>query len=68
MSYTPPSISATGVTIPRYQQIMGYLTAQAQAIFGSDIYLGSDSADYQMMSTTRTRASSRTRTSTSRVR
>lgn len=50
MSYTPPAITSTGMTIPTYSDILDYLVAQAQQIYGADIYLGTDSADYQMLS------------------
>jgi uncharacterized phage protein gp47/JayE len=50
MSYTPPSVDSTGVTIPSYTDIVNSLVASAQSIYGSDIYLGNDSQDYQMIS------------------
>jgi uncharacterized phage protein gp47/JayE len=49
-SYAPPSISAAGLTIPSYTQILNYLIAQYQAIYGQSVYLGVDSADYQEIS------------------
>ncbi len=50
MTYSPPSIAASGVTIPSYQDIVDSLVASAQQIFGADIYLGIDSQDYQYIS------------------
>jgi uncharacterized phage protein gp47/JayE len=50
MSYTAPSVSSTGVTIPSYTDIVNSLVASAQSIYGSDIYLDADSQDYQMIS------------------
>lgn len=42
-----PVISATGISAPAYSDILAYLLAKYQGIYGSDIYLGSDSQDYQ---------------------
>jgi len=50
MSYTAPTISSTGITIPTYSDILAYYVSEAQTIFGSDIYLEADSADYQLLS------------------
>lgn len=50
MSYFAPTISATGLSIPTYQDIVDQLVADAQNIFGTDIYLGNDSQDYQWIS------------------
>jgi len=49
MSYTAPTISSTGLTIPSYTDIRDELIAQAKTIFGNDVYLETDSADYQMI-------------------
>lgn len=38
------------MTIPTYQDIVDQLVADAQNIYGSDIYLGTDSQDYQWIS------------------
>ncbi len=48
--YAAPTITASGLTIPSYASILAYLVAQAQNIFGADVYLGTDSADYQLIS------------------
>ena len=50
MSYFTPKIDATGYHYPSYQDILDDLISQVQAIYGSGIYLGSDSQDYQMIS------------------
>jgi uncharacterized phage protein gp47/JayE len=47
MSYTAPYFDSTGLHIPTYSEIKAELVAQAQSIFGSDIYLDSDSQDMQ---------------------
>lgn len=43
------TISSTGISAPSYADILGSLTASFQSIFGSDIYLASDSQDGQML-------------------
>ena len=50
MSYTAPAITDTGITIPTYTDILNYYIENAQSIYGSDIYLDTDSADYQQLS------------------
>jgi uncharacterized phage protein gp47/JayE len=51
MTYTAPTVnSVSGLTIPLYSDILNYYVTNAQSIFGQDIYLGIDSADYQMLS------------------
>lgn len=50
MTYAPPSINSSGVTIPTYTDIVNQMVANAQGIFGADIYLGIDSQDYQWIS------------------
>ena len=50
MTYSPPTITSAGLTIPTYNDLVTNLTTQAQNIFGADIYLGTDSQDYEMMS------------------
>lgn len=47
MVYFAPYIDASGLHIPTYQDIEDYLVEQAKSIFGSDIYLGNDSQDFQ---------------------
>lgn len=50
MSYIEPSIGLSGLTIPTYQEILDKLIEEKQRIYGSDIYLGVDSTDYQELS------------------
>lgn len=50
MAYTAPTIDSTGLHIPSYADILDNLISEAQGIFGADIYLGNDSADYQFLS------------------
>lgn len=50
MTYTAPTITTAGLTIPSYNDILNNLIAKAQSLFGSDIYLGTDSMDYQYIS------------------
>ncbi|MCL6442079.1 MAG: baseplate J/gp47 family protein [Alicyclobacillus sp.] len=50
MSYFAPYIDSAGLHIPTYQDIVNQLVADAQNIFGQDIYLGYDSQDYQWIS------------------
>lgn len=47
MAYFAPYIDSSGLHIPTFADIQAYLIAQAQSIFGSDIYLGNDSQDMQ---------------------
>lgn len=44
-----PTISPSGISAPNYDAIIGSLTAQVQAIYGSDTYLAPDSADGQLI-------------------
>ena len=50
MAYFTPYIDASGIHVPTYQDILDYYITQAKLIFGTDIYLGEDSQDYQMIS------------------
>ena len=50
MAYFTPYIDATGFHFPTYQDIVDDMVAGAKSIFGSDIYLENDSADYQLIS------------------
>lgn len=47
---TAAVISATGISAPSYQEILDFLKAQYQAIFGADVYLEPDSQDGQFLS------------------
>lgn len=50
MAYFTPYIDNSGIHVPSYQDIIDYYVSKAKEIFGSDIYLGEDSQDYQMLS------------------
>lgn len=50
MAYFAPYIDETGFHYPTYQDIVDDMVAGAKSIFGSDIYLENDSADYQLIS------------------
>src|ERR1039458_2363494 len=50
MAYAPPSIGPAGLIIPSYNDILAYLLAQFRQIYGQNVYLGNDSADYQNIS------------------
>lgn len=50
MPYVAPYIDSTGLHIPTYDDILADLVAQMKNIYGQDIYLGNDSADYQLLS------------------
>ena len=50
MAYFEPYIDAEGVHIPTYDDVLGYLIERYRAIFGSDVYLGEETPDYQMLS------------------
>lgn len=43
------TITATGISAPTFSDIVSSLTASFQSIYGSDIYLGADSQDGQML-------------------
>jgi uncharacterized phage protein gp47/JayE len=48
---TPPvcTIDSTGIHIPTFPDILNYFTEGYQAIYGSDVYLGSDSQDGELI-------------------
>ena len=48
--YFAPYIDATGLHIPTYTDIRDDMITGAKSIFGDDIYLENDSADYQLIS------------------
>jgi len=50
MSYSPPTITNVGLTIPSFNDILTYLIAQYQNIYGSATFLGDSSPDYQDIS------------------
>lgn len=48
-SPTAPTIDSTGISAPQFSDILAYLQAQYQAIYGADVYLGNDSQDGQFL-------------------
>lgn len=46
---TAPTVDATGITAPSYADVLAYLKSQYQTIYGSDVYLESDSQDGQFL-------------------
>ncbi len=50
MAYAPPSLTSAGLTIPSYADIQNYLITQFMNVYGQNVYLGPDSADYQWIS------------------
>ncbi|UUZ85676.1 baseplate J/gp47 family protein [Paenibacillus sp. P26] len=55
MTYFAPVITNTGMSIPSYVDIRDQLIADAQTIFGSDIYLEPNTQDYQWIATVATK-------------
>jgi uncharacterized phage protein gp47/JayE len=49
MAYVAPYISSAGLVTPSFADIQSNLIAQAQTIFGTDIYLDGDSQDMQFI-------------------
>jgi hypothetical protein len=43
------TITAAGITAPQYSDILASLTASARGVYGSDIYLGTDTKDGQLL-------------------
>ena len=50
MSYFAPYVDESGLHYPTYNDILESLVEDMQSIYGSGIYLGNDSQDYQMLS------------------
>lgn len=48
-SPTAPYIDASGIHAPTYSDILTYLQNQYRGIYGSDVYLGNDSMDGQLL-------------------
>jgi uncharacterized phage protein gp47/JayE len=42
-------VDETGIHSPAFTDVLSYLQGKVQAIFGSDVYLGNDSADGQLL-------------------
>jgi len=51
MAYTAPYIDETGLNFSSYADMRDHLINQVKSIYGQDIYLENDSADYQFIST-----------------
>ncbi len=49
-AYVPPSVGPAGLSIPGYQSIVNNIVAAYQGIYGSTVYLGNDSSDFQWIS------------------
>jgi uncharacterized phage protein gp47/JayE len=50
MAYAAPYVDASGLHIPSYDDIRDQLLGAMRAIYGQDVYLENDSADYEMLS------------------
>lgn len=46
---TAPTIDATGISAPSYADVLAFVRAKYQAIYGADVYLGNDSQDGQFL-------------------
>lgn len=44
-----PTITAAGISVPSYNDVINSLVASFQAIYGTDAYLGNDSQDFQLL-------------------
>ncbi|WP_303678326.1 baseplate J/gp47 family protein [Ralstonia mannitolilytica] len=44
-----PVIDASGIHAPAFSDVLQYVIAKYQGIYGADVYLGSDSQDYQFL-------------------
>jgi hypothetical protein len=49
MSYAAPTVTSAGLQVNAFQDILNYYLAGFQSIYGSTVYLGNDSPDYQLM-------------------
>lgn len=49
-SYAPPFIGPAGLSVPSFDAILNYLITQFKSIYGQNVYLGNDSADFQFLS------------------
>lgn len=50
MTYVKPYVDSAGLHIPTYNDILEDMISSMKQIYGEDIYLGNDSADYQLLS------------------
>jgi len=48
--YTRPYIDSSGLHVPVYADILAAIITDVEGLYGSDIYLENDSADYQLLS------------------
>lgn len=46
---TAAQVTATGITAPKYSDVLSFLIAKYQGIFGSDVYLGPDSQEGEFL-------------------
>ncbi|MGA4275566.1 baseplate J/gp47 family protein [Ralstonia nicotianae] len=44
-----PVISEAGISAPSFSDVLDHMIAKYQGIYGSDVYLGNDSQDYQFL-------------------
>src|SRR6476620_3815383 len=49
MTYAPPKVGPAGLSIPTYQDILDGLVENFKSVYGQDVYLGNDSADFQFL-------------------
>jgi len=49
MTYFSPYLDSSGLHLPTFNDMLEKRIADAKSIFGQDIYLGNDSADYQLI-------------------
>jgi uncharacterized phage protein gp47/JayE len=50
MAYAPPTITAAGLTVPVYGDILASLVATYQSIYGQSVYLANEQPDYEWIS------------------
>lgn len=50
MAYFPPVITAAGLSVPQFSDILASLVASYKSIYGASTYLGNDAADFQWIS------------------
>jgi uncharacterized phage protein gp47/JayE len=50
VAYSPPVITAAGLSVPSFNDIQSALVSAYQSIYGATTYLGNDAADYQWIS------------------
>jgi uncharacterized phage protein gp47/JayE len=50
MAYSKPYVDSSGLHVPTYDDILQDIITNVKSLYGSDIYLENDSADYQLLS------------------